>query len=182
LRERGVSNWLTGKSDERDLRECVRSGLLVEAEGPFDGIEAERALCAIVTECSVRSSSVACLLASGEPSGDVGFRGRSSSSDSLCGELSDSVTASKEVVRDMVMRVRSINDMDMRGCGFLTGDGVALPMASIMSSARASSGSRDGIRNVGIGCAKMGPGVVEGMGRCEGVGEFMGGGEELISE
>jgi hypothetical protein len=173
---------LTGKSDERDLRECVRSGLLVEAEGPFDGIEAERALCAIVTECSVRSSSVACLLASGEPSGDVGFRGRSSSSDSLCGELGDSVTASKEVVRDMVMRVRSINDMDMRGCGFLTGDGVALPMASMMSSARASSGSRDGIRNVGIGCAKMGPGVVEGMGRCEGVGEFMGGGEELISE
>jgi autotransporter adhesin len=56
----------------------------------------------------------------------------------------DSGTGSKDVVRDMVMRVRSMRDMDMRGWAFLTGEGVALATALAICSARASSGSSSG--------------------------------------
>lgn len=69
---------------------------------------------------------------------------------------------SKEVVRAMDMRVRSIRDIDMRGWGFLTGEGVASPMALTICSARASSGLGSGCEVWGVG------GSVNGMGGSEG--------------
>ena len=61
-------------------------------------------------------------------------------------------TGSKDGVRDRVMRVRSTSDIDMRGWAFLTGDGVASPIASIIKSARASSDLEPGISRVGTEC------------------------------
>lgn len=66
----------------------------------------------------------------------------------------DSATGEKDVLCDIVMRVRSSRDRDMRGWGFLTGDGVALPMESMIWSAMASSASKTGgakVRISGLG-------------------------------
>lgn len=63
----------------------------------------------------------------------------------------DSGTGSKEFVRDIVMRVRSSRERDIRGWGFFTGEGVALPMELMIWSARTSSGSRTGGSKFGIG-------------------------------
>lgn len=85
----------------------------------------------------VRSSNVALRSASGSTVAGEGSCGLGSGS-------GDSDTGSKEVVRVMVRRVRSMRDMDIRDCGFLTGEGVALPMALTISSAKSSSGSSSG--------------------------------------
>lgn len=78
------------------------------------------------------------------------------------GSSGDSGTGSKEFVRDMVMRVRSMSERDMRGWGFLTGDGVALPIELIIWSASASSASTSSGSKVGIGGSEICSGEASG--------------------
>jgi len=67
------------------------------------------------------------------------------------GRSEDSGRGSNEVVRDIVMRVRSMRERDIRVCGFLTGEGVALPIESMIWSASASSGLNSEISRAGMG-------------------------------
>ena len=53
----------------------------------------------------------------------------------------------KEVERAMDMRVRSARER--RGCGFLTGEGVAFPIEEMMASAMVSSYVNVGGRRIG---------------------------------
>jgi hypothetical protein len=57
----------------------------------------------------------------------------------------------------MDMRVRSTRERDIRGCGFLTGDGVAAPIESMIWSARNSSVEVGGLK-MGIGGSNGGSG------------------------
>jgi hypothetical protein len=70
----------------------------------------------------VRSSSVALLSPTSTSSAIDGIGGGGIGRSGLPGK------DSKEVVRAMLMRVRSMSDMDILGWGFLMGEGVAAPM------------------------------------------------------
>lgn len=60
------------------------------------------------------------------------------------GSEGDSEIGGKEVVRAMDMRVLSTRERDIRGCGFLMGEGVAAARESTIWVARASSAVSSG--------------------------------------
>ena len=120
-RFRGVSNWLTGKI--WDWRIDLRAFL-----GFWDGAWAVMAamLRRVRSRREVRRFR----------GGSVGAGGGDGRRGESCSGTGEMAFGNAEPAMDM--RVRSMRDK--RGCGFLTGEGVALLMEEIIWSAIASSG------------------------------------------